>query len=155
MPMIIQVVGASGSGKTFVLERAIRRLRAEGYRVAALKHSHHPIDVRGKDTDRLRRSGANPVLFVSRGWALFASGEPWDLLPTLPVDVVLVEGYHRRRLSRHRYRVERPGDAPEVVEEILRVVRGAIPHPPVHPRPPSGKPALRRARRARRSGSSR
>lgn len=145
MPLIIQVVGPSGAGKTLVLEQSIRRLRREGFRVAALKHSHHPIDLPGKDTDRLRRSGADPVLFASEGWALFSLGEVVVNLPDLPVDVVLVEGYHRRRLSPHRFTVRDPLEAPGIVDRITELAhgtsrshRGATASQPTGPPPPLG-----------------
>jgi len=117
-PRVVQVVGTSGSGKTLTLERAIRTFRGRGLRVGVVKHSHHPIDLAGKDTDRLRKSGANVTLFASEVSVILTSLNPLDLLRILPVDVILVEGYSRRRLSSSRFRVDDPRDAGRVAAEI-------------------------------------
>ncbi len=118
-PRLIQVVGDSGSGKTLVVEQAVRRLTRRRLRVAVVKHSHHPPDLRGKDTSRARAAGAVLVLFASRpSFALFRS-LPIDLLRALPVDVVLVEGYSRRNFGGPRVRIDRPDQARSVVRLIL------------------------------------
>jgi molybdopterin-guanine dinucleotide biosynthesis adapter protein len=123
-PLIIQVVGRSGSGKTLTLVSAIGRLRRRGLRVAVLKHSHHPMDLPGKDTSRLRRGGADLVLFSSDRTVVIGDWDPIRLLPLLPVDVVLVEGYHGRRLSPLRFVVRNPEDARRVARAIVSSVPG-------------------------------
>jgi molybdopterin-guanine dinucleotide biosynthesis protein B len=126
MTAMIQVVGPSGAGKTRALEEAIRLLRARGLRVAVLKHSHHPLDLAGKDTDRLRASGAEAVLFASEASVLFSDWDPVVLAGILPVDVVLVEGFHRRRFPGRRFAVRAPGAAAAIAVRIDR----AVPSPP-------------------------
>lgn len=123
-PSMVQIVGRSGSGKTLVIERVIARLRERGLRVAVLKHSHHRLDVPGKDTDRYRQSGANLILFASDVTALFADFDPLRILPYLPVDVVLVEGYGSRRLTRLRHRVDDPATASLVARRVLSELGG-------------------------------
>ena len=57
----------SGVGKTTLLEQLIPLLAGAGIRVALVKHAHHNFDVDkpGKDSYRLRKAGANPVLIIS------------------------------------------------------------------------------------------
>jgi molybdopterin-guanine dinucleotide biosynthesis protein MobB len=64
---MVAVVGASGSGKTTVLEALIPELSRRGRRVGAVKHTHHSfdLDARGKDSWRLFHAGAHVVAFSS------------------------------------------------------------------------------------------
>ncbi len=121
----MQLLGPSGSGKTLALSLAVRRLARHGLRVAVVKHSHHSIDLPGKDTDRLRRSGARFVLFASNDLTLMSRCDPLALLRSLPVDAVLVEGYGGRRLSAQRFTIRSPKEAPAVAERIVRSVGAA------------------------------
>jgi molybdopterin-guanine dinucleotide biosynthesis protein B len=122
MVSMLQVVGPSGSGKTLALEGAIRRLRARGLRVAVLKHSHHPLEVAGKDTDRLRRSGSDVVVFASDQCVVFSDWDPVELAHVLPVDVVLIEGFGTRRFPGRRFLVRRPEGADTTAAAIDRSV---------------------------------
>jgi molybdopterin-guanine dinucleotide biosynthesis adapter protein len=101
-------VGASGSGKTTLIARVLPALRAEGLRVAVLKHAHCGFDMDrpGKDIYRVREVGASEVLIASRSrWAHLGELEgdldepPFrELLERFEpgrVDVVLVEGFAR------------------------------------------------------------
>lgn len=100
---VAAVVGPSGSGKTTLLRELIAELVAEGHSVAAIKHTHHPLDDRDRgDTSLLRRAGANPVILAGEGEAIrfegtqalrFSYGVPADLLLTLDADIVLIEGF--------------------------------------------------------------
>lgn len=99
---VLGIVGFSGAGKTTLLERLIAVLVRDGVRVAAMKHAHHGFepDVRGKDSDRLRRAGAVQTLaFSDDVWALVVTAPPprdlaglCTLLQKGHVDLVLVEG---------------------------------------------------------------
>ena len=101
-------VGASGSGKTTLIARVLPALRAEGLRVAVLKHAHCGFDMDrpGKDSYRVREAGATEVLIASRSrWAHLGELEgeldepPFrELLDRFDpgrVDLVLVEGFAR------------------------------------------------------------
>jgi molybdopterin-guanine dinucleotide biosynthesis adapter protein len=101
-------VGASGSGKTTLIARVLPALRAEGLRVAVLKHAHCGFDMDrpGKDSYRVRGGGASEGLIASRSrWAHLGELEgdldepPFrELLERFEpgrVDVVLVEGFAR------------------------------------------------------------
>ena len=60
MRTIISVVGKSHTGKTTLLESLIAELKQRGYRVAIIKHSHHPndLDTTNKDTWRFSQAGS-------------------------------------------------------------------------------------------------
>lgn len=127
LPLVVQVVGKSGSGKTRVIEQVLRALDRRRLRVAVVKHSHHAPDLEGKDTARFSRAGAHVVLFASDlSFALFR-GDVGPLVRALPVDLVLVEGYSRRRWGAHRFRVQSPRNVPSTVARILEIA-------PVRPR---------------------
>lgn len=118
-PLVVQVIGESGSGKTRVIERAVRRLVRRRLRVAVVKHSHHSPDFADKDTGRFSRAGADIVLFASDpSFALFRR-DVGALVRTLPVDVVLVEGYSRRRWGDLRLRVRSARSLPALVARVL------------------------------------
>ena len=59
--IIISVIGFSGSGKTYLIETALRRLKSElNFEVAVIKNIHqHKIDeIEGKDSYKFTESGA-------------------------------------------------------------------------------------------------
>ena len=66
-PPVVAVVGLSNSGKTLVATALIQRLVAQGYRIAAVKHSPHghQVDRPGTDSERLFRAGAAKVIVSS------------------------------------------------------------------------------------------
>ena len=57
---IISVIGYSGSGKTYLIENIIRKLKFElNFEVSVIKFIHeHRIDEKGKDSFRFSESGA-------------------------------------------------------------------------------------------------
>lgn len=98
---VIGFYGYSNSGKTTLIERLIRDLKAEGYRVAAVKVSGHEpeLDEPGKDTWRYAQAGAGVVALASKGGTAFLVDGVLDMATILDVlavtrhpDVVLVEG---------------------------------------------------------------
>lgn len=109
MVPVIAVVGKSGSGKTTLLTHLIPELKRRGYRVGAIKHSHHPFefDRRGKDSWRLFQAGAEGVAFSSSSQVAVLRGVKAELtLDELialyfgKVDLVLVEGYKEAPLPK-------------------------------------------------------
>jgi molybdopterin-guanine dinucleotide biosynthesis protein B len=67
-PPLIAFVGASGSGKTTVMEYITANLTRLGFRVGVAKHIHaegFTIDIEGKDTWRHAGAGARVVIGVS------------------------------------------------------------------------------------------
>ena len=57
---IISVIGTSGSGKTYLIEKIIRKLKFElNLEVGVIKYIHeHRVDEKGKDSFRFSESGA-------------------------------------------------------------------------------------------------
>ena len=118
---VLGIVGYSGSGKTTLIERLLPVLTARGVRTSVIKHTHHDfeIDRPGKDSWRLRESGAAEVLLASdlRYVLLHENrGEPPPTLQALLArlqncDLVLVEGYKREpipKLEVHRAAMGKP-----------------------------------------------
>ncbi len=105
MSCIAQIKGKKDSGKTTVIEKVIGMLRANfpDITIAVFKHSHHLLDLQGKDTDRFRRAGANVIVFQEgeEESVIFLPGfQGFKLLDLMPVDVVLIEGFSKINVSR-------------------------------------------------------
>jgi len=99
---VVSIVGRSGSGKTTLLEKLIRELKRRGYRLAVIKHHHHPdlqLDTPGKDSWRFAQAGADHVALA--GPHQIAHIRHFEHETTLEdalaaiadVDVILAEGY--------------------------------------------------------------
>ena len=96
-------IGQSGSGKTTAIVSLIRHFAAEGKRVGAIKHTHHPLNEEDRgNTAAFRRAGADPVILANDNDAVVFSGSstrrihfdaPNQLLDVLGTDVVFVEGF--------------------------------------------------------------
>lgn len=88
------LVGRSGSGKTTILEKWLDYLRGLGWRVGALKHSHHPLpaELPGKDSARLQ--GVFTGLAAADGVQLRGEHDwvEWANWLSERVDLLLVEG---------------------------------------------------------------
>jgi len=145
-PPVLVITGFSGAGKTTLAERLIARLAAEGLRVAAVKHTHHDVELDrpGKDSHRLRAAGARQVLLATprRRFLVTESGRAEDpalerLLDALDLgatDLVLAEGFKGApfpKIEVHRPALGRPllaaGDP-----DIIAVAADG----PVEPAPP-------------------
>jgi len=122
---VLGIAGWSGSGKTTLLIRLIPVLRAQGLRVATLKHAHHAFDVDlpGKDSYEHRKAGACEVIVSSaRRWVQMhelgneAEVPLAELLAKVSAcDLILVEGFKSERHPR------------------LEVFREAVAKPALHP----------------------
>nr|WP_232349028.1 molybdopterin-guanine dinucleotide biosynthesis protein B [Neptunomonas qingdaonensis] len=128
MPKLLGFSAWSGTGKTTLLKKLIPALRAEGVRLAVIKHAHHRFDIDhpGKDSYELRKAGANQMLIASANrWALMVDKpepeEPVlaDLVGKLDLaclDLVLVEGFKRETIPKielHRPSLGKPLVFPE------------------------------------------
>ncbi|MCY0859839.1 MAG: molybdopterin-guanine dinucleotide biosynthesis protein B [Sulfolobaceae archaeon] len=105
MGCIAQIKGKKDSGKTAVIEKVIGMLRTNfpGITIAVFKHSHHSLDLQGKDTDRFRRAGADVIVFQEgeEESVIFLPGfQGFKLIDLIPVDVVLIEGFSKIDVSR-------------------------------------------------------
>jgi molybdopterin-guanine dinucleotide biosynthesis protein B len=109
---VAAVTGLSGTGKTTLIEALIRRYASAGVRMAAIKHTHHPLPSCSHgatgapaccdrtDTARFATAGAAPVILAADAEALIDDitrvtyDSPLDLLAHVPeAAVVLIEGF--------------------------------------------------------------
>lgn len=105
----VLVVRVSGSGrnvgKTTLATHLISWLSERGYRVSAVKRTHHsvPPDRTGSDTDLMAEAGATRVAFVGPDGILERSGpaplEEVVARLSADADVVVVEGYRDESLG--------------------------------------------------------
>jgi molybdopterin-guanine dinucleotide biosynthesis protein MobB len=68
MPPVICIVGTSKTGKTKLMEELIKDLKGRGLKVGALKYHKHgdfEIDIKGKDTWKYAKAGADTVAITS------------------------------------------------------------------------------------------
>jgi molybdopterin-guanine dinucleotide biosynthesis protein MobB len=111
---VIGFVAYSGTGKTTLLKRVIKKLRDEKkIEIGVIKHAHHDfdIDTPGKDSYELRHAGATQMLVASKNrWALVTETpskyrEPnlEELLTQLnhaELDLILVEGFKHENFDK-------------------------------------------------------
>lgn len=100
---IAAITGESGAGKTTLIVALIRHFVARGERVAAIKHTHHPLnEERRGDTALFESAGADPVIFAGDEEAVVFTHDgterirftsPRELIDRLSADVVLIEGF--------------------------------------------------------------
>lgn len=106
---VIGICGYSGSGKTTLLKKLIPQLKSHNIRFGVIKHSHHDmdVDIPGKDSYELRKSGANNIIVASdHRWA-FINETPasppllMDLVNQFSdIDIVLVEGFKEEAIPK-------------------------------------------------------
>lgn len=97
---VAAIVGESDSGKTTLMVALIRHFVTRGKRVAAIKHTHHPLnEERRGDTAVFEAAGAKPVIFAGDGEAIAGGSRrirfqsPRELLDHIDADIVFVEGF--------------------------------------------------------------
>lgn len=127
IPVLGICASGSGGGKTTLITALIPALASLGLKVSVIKHAHHAFDIDhpGKDSYRIRQSGAVQTLIGSRQrWALMTElahiapdrNEP-DIAELLThidpsvIDIVLVEGFKQApipKLEVYRPSLDRP-----------------------------------------------
>jgi molybdopterin-guanine dinucleotide biosynthesis protein B len=132
---VAAVTGLSGSGKTTLIEALIRIYVARGERVAAIKHTHHELNLENRgDTSRFLAAGASPVALVSGGeaaiWSAAAlpplrveineSGGMAAALQIIEADIVLVEGFKDDRTHPRVEPRTTPDEAAAMLDRIWR-----------------------------------
>jgi molybdopterin-guanine dinucleotide biosynthesis protein B len=106
----------SGVGKTTLLSSLIPVLTERGLRISVIKHAHHTFDIDhpGKDSHRLRESGAVQVLLGSRKrWALMTElsrispeapeprlAEFMEHMDASLADLIVVEGFKQEPIPK-------------------------------------------------------
>jgi len=114
MTCVVQITGGKDVGKTALAERVIRRLKEGGYAVVAIKVSHHDPEPPTKDTRRLRKAGADRVLFYN--------GEIYVLYTRavscgdIDADYVVLEGLRDRKVG---YKIHIGPDPPPDADLVL------------------------------------
>ena len=109
------VAAASNSGKTTLIEKIVKILKARGLRVAVVKHASagFDLDKPGKDSWRFQQAGADSVILVGpEKVALMKKvevGPSPEELQSLAgdVDLVLLEGF--KKSAKNRIEVFRAG----------------------------------------------
>lgn len=103
-PVISIVSSNSGVGKTTLLESLIEIFSKRGFKVGALKHDAHKfeIDKEGKDTWRMKKSGASRVMIGSKHkFAMISDTREEktvdELLKYFEEDIIFIEGFKDNR----------------------------------------------------------
>ena len=136
MDHFLAVIGYSNSGKTTLVEALVPALKARGYRVGTVKHTHHSpeFDQTGKDSCRHFAAGADT--------ALLDAGQTLSMVKRLPaassasaglkalapyfddVDLVIAEGY--KSADCPKIEVYRPGSGPPLCRTVPNVIAVVI-----------------------------
>lgn len=131
MVPIICVVGKSGVGKTYVIEKLVAELKRRNYQVATIKHSvsGFDIDQEGKDTWRHARAGSDTVAISSpQKIAIIRKVDHDHTLAELQrfigldFDIILAEGFKHEKAP--KIEVHRKEFGPDLLcskEELLAV----------------------------------
>jgi len=90
----VSVAGFKKSGKTTLVLELARELTARGRKVAAVKFTHHGLDLDGTDTARFAQECVSVAGFGPATTTLLwnSARQLQDILPLLGADIVLVEG---------------------------------------------------------------
>ena len=102
---IFSFAAYSGTGKTTLMEQVIRRLKAAGLRIAAIKHDAHgfEIDHAGKDSWRFAQAGSDVTIVSSpeKTACILARPLAFHQVAALvgDVDLIVVEGYKKEGLT--------------------------------------------------------
>ena len=114
MTCVVQITGGKDVGKTALAERIIRQLKERGYMVSAIKVSHHDPEPPTKDTRRLRKAGADRVLFYNgEVYVLYTSAVACG---DIDADYVIVEGLRDRKVG---YKIHIGPDPPSDADVVL------------------------------------
>ncbi|MFM9280165.1 molybdopterin-guanine dinucleotide biosynthesis protein B [Paenibacillus jiagnxiensis] len=98
-PFICQIVGYKNTGKTTLLASIVSTLKAEGYRMAVIKHDAHGFDMDhpGTDTYKHREAGAEGIAIVSAGRTAVLEARAAGLNELIgrfeTYDCILIEGF--------------------------------------------------------------
>lgn len=131
---IIGFAAYSGTGKTTLIEKLIRRLKEEGLRVAVIKHDVHGFDIdhEDKDTWRFTQAGSDMTIIgsVQSTACIERGGKSFCEVAAMvrDVDIILVEGYKREKLTRIGVCREATGkgftDEPNTFAAVVTDVQG-------------------------------
>jgi molybdopterin-guanine dinucleotide biosynthesis protein B len=102
------VAASSNSGKTTLIEKVVRILKARGLRVAVIKHASagFDLDKPGKDSWRFQQAGADEVILVGPDrMALMKKikqePSPQELEKMVPdADIIIHEGFKKAAVNK-------------------------------------------------------
>lgn len=130
---VIGFAAWSGTGKTTLVEKLVLALKAQGYRIAVIKHDAHrfEIDKEGKDSWRFAKAGADMTLISSREKTAIIEQRPRTFEENLSmihdVDLILVEGYKQENIPRIGISRKETGKGfPHPPEQYIAVVTDDI-----------------------------
>ena len=98
-PKLILIIGSGRNvGKTLLGEHIVRLAVARGLRVWVIKHVHHGVDYRVKDTGRYLSAGASRVYALAPGEYMLVERHeisPEDVVREVQghADLVVIEGF--------------------------------------------------------------
>ena len=124
-PQIILIVGKSNSGKTTLVEKLIRELKARQYTVGSVKHTHEQFefDTAGKDSWRHRQAGADATLVVTDSRVALVRDDDRPDLEKMRAyldgtDIIIAEGFKTQDLPKIEiFRTGGPHSAPFCLED--------------------------------------
>lgn len=125
-PIVCIVSVRRSRGKTRLIEYLVKELKRRGMKVATIKHTSEPFDIKGKDTWRHTEAGALEVACITpRELITIRKGDASleDGVQALHVesDIILAEGFKRS---------DKPkilcADSVEEVEEALRSISNIV-----------------------------
>ena len=96
---VYSIVAYSGTGKTTLIEKLIKELKARGLRLAVIKHDAHEFDIdhEGKDSWRFSKAGADVTIVASATKHALVEQRPVPLETLISkitdVDLIITEGY--------------------------------------------------------------
>ncbi len=139
MRVVSFVAARSNSGKTTLIEKIVRILKARGLRVAVIKHASagFDLDKQGKDSWRFEQAGADAVVLVGPGRMAILrklDREPTadELLQAAPnADIVIYEGFKQSAMNKIEvFRKGVSGDEPLWISDgSYRALVSDGPHP--------------------------
>jgi molybdopterin-guanine dinucleotide biosynthesis protein MobB len=126
---VVAFIGRSGAGKTTAIVGLIAHFVAAAHKVAAIKHTHHPLNEEDRgDTAKFRRAGADPVILVSGAEAVVYESDttrrvrfsnPRELLAFTNADMVFAEGF---KAIEEWPRIELNSDNRRSTTELLEIL---------------------------------
>jgi molybdopterin-guanine dinucleotide biosynthesis protein B len=129
---IVSFIGWQNTGKTTIVREVIARLKAKGFKVAAIKSTHHQdiaFDRPGTDTSAYRAAGGQTVAILAPDQMVFISDNPEMKLVDLAnryfsdCDIVIGEGFKNER---HIAKIEVAQDADNLLRDQVSGVIGVI-----------------------------
>lgn len=126
---VIGFAAWSGTGKTTLVEKLVMTFKAQGYRIAVIKHDAHrfEIDREGKDSWRFAKAGADITLISSAEKTAIIEQRQRTFEENLSmihdVDLILVEGYKQEKIPRIGISRKATGKGfPHSLEQYIAVV---------------------------------